>query len=260
MGTTAEEYLNSPLVIAHRQPIRIAVYSRLASGIRSGVLPAGTLLPRESELAERLGVSRTPVREALILLEEDGLLTTKRGVGRFVTDSLPALGLEKIQPFEDIIATGGSPVDVSPIKTMFDSATEFVADRLGISVGDDTWFRESLISVDGSPAAIVQEHLPSHRDAEVGLDIDATLRQLSDDKRTLLAELIEHVGASFSKGECHLAASTAGESRASLLHVAADAPVLILTETILHNNRPAYVGKYIVSTNVHGLSIMQSGI
>ncbi|PWG60322.1 GntR family transcriptional regulator [Bifidobacterium catulorum] len=260
MGTTAEEYLSSPVVITHRQPIRIAVYSRLAAGIRSGVLPAGTLLPRESELAERLGVSRTPVREALILLEEDGLLTTKRGVGRFVADSLPALGLEKIQPFEDIMATGGADIEVSPIKTLFDSATEFVSDRLRIAVGDDTWFRESLVSVGGAPAAIVQEHLPSHRDAEVGLDIDATLRQLPDDGRTLLAELIDRTGASFSKGECHLAASTAGESRAPLLHVADDAPVLILTETILHNDRPAYLGKYIVSTNVHGLSIMQTGV
>jgi DNA-binding transcriptional MocR family regulator len=34
-------------------------------------------------------VSRTVVREALMLLEEGGLIRARRGVGRFVADTLP---------------------------------------------------------------------------------------------------------------------------------------------------------------------------
>nr|WP_138467078.1 GntR family transcriptional regulator [Poseidonocella sp. HB161398] len=50
-----------------------AAYQRLLEDIRSGALAPGTRL-REVELASRLGLSRTPVREALRLLEAEGLV------------------------------------------------------------------------------------------------------------------------------------------------------------------------------------------
>lgn len=48
-------------------------YRRLLDDIRSGALTPGARL-RETELAERLGISRTPVREAIRQLEADGLV------------------------------------------------------------------------------------------------------------------------------------------------------------------------------------------
>jgi DNA-binding GntR family transcriptional regulator len=49
-------------------------YERLLSEIEDGGLPPGTRL-READLAERLAISRTPVREALKRLELQGLVT-----------------------------------------------------------------------------------------------------------------------------------------------------------------------------------------
>lgn len=49
-------------------------YLRLLGEIRNGTLIPGTRL-RETDLAERLGISRTPVREAIRQLEADGLVT-----------------------------------------------------------------------------------------------------------------------------------------------------------------------------------------
>lgn len=51
-----------------------AAYRKLLDEIRSGRLNAGDRL-RETDLAERLGVSRTPIREAIRQLEADGLVT-----------------------------------------------------------------------------------------------------------------------------------------------------------------------------------------
>lgn len=48
-------------------------YRRLLEDIRSGTLAPGARL-RETDLAERLGISRTPVREAIRQLEADGLV------------------------------------------------------------------------------------------------------------------------------------------------------------------------------------------
>ena len=50
-----------------------SVYERLCEDIRAGVLAPGSRL-REAEIAERLSVSRTPVREAIRRLEAEGLV------------------------------------------------------------------------------------------------------------------------------------------------------------------------------------------
>jgi len=52
---------------------------RLRAQILAGELPAGTQLPVERELAERTGVSRTVVREALKALAREGLVRTRVG-------------------------------------------------------------------------------------------------------------------------------------------------------------------------------------
>ncbi|MFC7494872.1 MULTISPECIES: FadR/GntR family transcriptional regulator [unclassified Nocardioides] len=57
------------------------VEQRLAEAIRSGVLVEGERLPSESELAGMLRVAVVTVREALIGLRAQGLVTTTRGRG-----------------------------------------------------------------------------------------------------------------------------------------------------------------------------------
>lgn len=86
METTPKK--NSPLAI---QSVQEAVVSHLRNLILSGALPPGQHLVQE-ELSELLGVSRTPIREALNRLASEGLVTisTYKGasVARFSTDDL----------------------------------------------------------------------------------------------------------------------------------------------------------------------------
>src|SRR2546421_12241947 len=64
---------------------------RLGVAIRSGVLPAGSRLPAERLLAERLGISRSTLRQALTTLVQSGHLIAVRGRGggTFVTERPP---------------------------------------------------------------------------------------------------------------------------------------------------------------------------
>jgi GntR family transcriptional regulator, transcriptional repressor for pyruvate dehydrogenase complex len=55
--------------------------------IADGHLEAGDRLPREDDLVEKMGVSRTVLREALSRLEATGLVTIQRGRGMFVADA-----------------------------------------------------------------------------------------------------------------------------------------------------------------------------
>ena len=63
------------------------VAQRLREAIQLGILLDGERLPPEAKLAEQLGVSTVTLREALAVLREQGLVTTRRGRGggTFVT-------------------------------------------------------------------------------------------------------------------------------------------------------------------------------
>lgn len=63
---------------------RRAVYETLRRKVLTMELPPGSALS-ENELAASLGVSRTPVRESLILLSEEGLVQVFPQVGSFVS-------------------------------------------------------------------------------------------------------------------------------------------------------------------------------
>ena len=55
-------------------PLRDSVYNKLRQAILTGELPAGERL-MEVHLGDKLGVSRTPIREAIRMLELEGLVT-----------------------------------------------------------------------------------------------------------------------------------------------------------------------------------------
>lgn len=61
----------------------------------------GEKLPNENELSEKLGISRTTLREAIRILTSKGLLTVKRGRGTFVAEQIDQYtsGVE----FQDIL-------------------------------------------------------------------------------------------------------------------------------------------------------------
>lgn len=65
------------------------VVRRIGDAIELGLLADGEQLPGESELAGRLGVSTVTLREALMALRQQGLVTTRRGRGGGSFVSLP---------------------------------------------------------------------------------------------------------------------------------------------------------------------------
>lgn len=76
------------------------VYHTLRSHLRSGTLQVGQPL-QEVQLAERLGVSRTPVREALARLANDGLLVSE---GRsFIVPTLTLADVDDIYEIRFLI-------------------------------------------------------------------------------------------------------------------------------------------------------------
>jgi DNA-binding GntR family transcriptional regulator len=86
--------------IERRSLLRDDVYGHLLSAIVLGTFAPGEQL-RDAELARWLGVSRTPIREAVLRLGHIGLVTAQPGRATFVTDIDP----EQEQQAKSVLAS-----------------------------------------------------------------------------------------------------------------------------------------------------------
>lgn len=81
-----------------KELLYVTVYDKLFKMINEGTFPENSRLPSEPELAKRLGVSRSTLRQALALLQDDGLIKNIRGKGNYIIKENKDYksGLEKI--------------------------------------------------------------------------------------------------------------------------------------------------------------------
>ena len=84
--------------IQNHRPLREMVYEELKMQILTGTIIPGTRM-MEVELAEEMGVSRTPIREAIRKLEKEGLVTME-GLAAFFAAS--RMKPEQMRELEDV--------------------------------------------------------------------------------------------------------------------------------------------------------------
>lgn len=254
------QFLMSPLTAGSGQPLRVAVYSRLSAAIRRGLLLPGAMLPKESDLGEQMGVSRTVIREALMLLEEDGLLLTRRGIGRFVTHKLPTPGLENLLPPEEIFGYPPGEIRLQRIDARLQQPSDFTHKLLETSDDDASWFCESLIYSGNTVIALLQEHLPAGQrldaaDPRIAPAVDFSARQYHC--RSVHSLLLNILQETPQPAVCQLQAGVPGEDRGKKLDIAADAPVMVLTRSLRYPSGPLYLAKMVIKAGFP-LSINQS--
>ncbi len=83
-----------PLTSLRRSPLVDLAVAQLREQVLSGQWPVGGRLPAETELAQRLEVGRSTVREAVRALVHAGLLETRQGSGTYVRSVTPEAGWE----------------------------------------------------------------------------------------------------------------------------------------------------------------------
>jgi GntR family transcriptional regulator, transcriptional repressor for pyruvate dehydrogenase complex len=81
------------------------IVQQIEESILKGALKPGDQLPAERDLAQRFGVSRTAVREAVKALREKGLVEAYSGRGTFITDGTS----QAVRQSLDLVAKIGQP-------------------------------------------------------------------------------------------------------------------------------------------------------
>jgi DNA-binding GntR family transcriptional regulator len=146
------------------------MYERIGAVLReqilSGELSPGDRLPTQEALSEQFEVSRIVARQALEMLEREGLVDRGRGAGTYVRKYQPVvrrsalhyrsdpgapfaeetLGAERIPRYSHTSTTGRAGVEI--------------ARRLNIAVGDDVTVTEYVSYADDNPLMLVTSYEP----------------------------------------------------------------------------------------------------
>jgi GntR family transcriptional regulator, transcriptional repressor for pyruvate dehydrogenase complex len=85
------------------------IVQQIEESVLNGTLKPGDQLPAERELAQRLGVSRTAVREAVKTLREKGLVEAYTGRGTFITDGTSQAARQSFDLMVKLGQQEGSP-------------------------------------------------------------------------------------------------------------------------------------------------------
>lgn len=129
--------------------------------MKEGIFSNSARLPRETELSEQLGISRTQLRDALADLEREGYITRRHGVGtlinRHVLQVKNRMDIET--EFLDIIRQSGYEPQVVSVQAKENRAGACSAEKLGIPEDAEVLRIFRVCTADGHPAIFCEDVL-----------------------------------------------------------------------------------------------------
>jgi GntR family transcriptional regulator len=195
-------------VTTARRSLRHSLAQELRARIRAGEWRPGERIPSEPELARQETVSRSSMRAAITMLEEEGFVSRRHGSGTYVTHR-PALPNELGRNFgvSRMIASEGLEPGTVEESSGTEPAPRAVAEILGIEAGERVSALRRVRTADGRRVVdvidwcrvehLAPEDLPSVGSiyaalAERGLAVDHGVAHLTP--RNADGEVAERLG------------------------------------------------------------------
>ncbi|MFA9456286.1 GntR family transcriptional regulator [Halalkalibacter sp. AB-rgal2] len=144
------------------KPSYLVIKEQIEDMITSGQLAIGGKLPSEMQMAKSFHVSRETFRSAIKLLEQEGKVNVKHGVGTFVTTPLPNIdnSLEKLTKIGELIQSAGLIEGEKKEYSDVVPATREWADYLSINEGEPIVQHERIRTANGEPVVCSLNLMP----------------------------------------------------------------------------------------------------
>ena len=150
--------------VPSRRSLRHSIADLLRERVVAGEFGPGDRLPSEPELARELGVSRSSLRAAITLLEEDGLVWRRHGSGTYVTDRPPLRNdLSRNFGVSSMIESMGLEAGSVEESCGPEGAPAPVAAALGIDVGEQVSVLRRVRTAGGRRVVDVHRLVPGRR-------------------------------------------------------------------------------------------------
>lgn len=196
----------------------------LLQRIREGAFEPGEPLPSELQLARDYGLSRVTVRRTLELLEQEGLIRRRRGLGTYLADT-PAPGLDgPISGLLDNLITIGLDTKAETLATEWlERPPPRVAQALDLRDGERCLMTERLRWHGGEPFSHTLLWLPERVAAVLPLNA------IGDHP---VVTLLERAGVRPTSADQTLSAKLADDRTAAMLQTEIGAPIISLRRTV----------------------------
>jgi len=211
-------------------PFYFQLSELLEHEIAVGRWDPGFRLPSESELCTHFGLSRTTIRQALARLEQEGLISRRKGQGTFVAETRARSWLLQSSGgfFQEEVERMGRLVTSVVLRTVVRGPLPaWATAALGLA-GAEGATLERVRSIDGYVAMFNVNHLPPGL-AELVLPLD-------DPNESLYQRLKERAGVEAAGGRRVLEAVRAEERLAQLLEVPVGDPLVFIESVTWDRN------------------------
>lgn len=197
-------------------PLHIQVEELLRKLIALPEFGNGALLPKEVELANKLGISRSTIRQATNKLENEGLLNRKKGVGTTVAKKKAlSTGLDHWYSFTQEMKEKGIDVRNMFVKTEMVPADEKIAGFFKIDVGRLIFKLSKLKGTEDDPIVYFESYFHPRIGVSKEDDFSSPLYQMLENK----------YGIKVVRSNENILAKLAGRMGVKL-KIGADAPIL----------------------------------
>jgi len=206
------------------EPSADDVRRALVARIDAGDLRPGERLGSEREMAGSLGVSRSTLRQALGVLQDEGVVrrVPGRGGGTFVSQSKIERDLSRVIGLPAMLRSQGVTAGTRVVTAALGGAGEEAAKELGLEAGAIVVSLVRIRLADGSPISVEHATFPADRfPGLLELPLGGSVYEL----------LEEHYGALPGEAVERIEVIPASPDEAAILGVAPGAPLLSITRT-----------------------------
>ncbi len=213
-------------------PLYRQIRELITKSLASGEWRPGDMIPSESELAERFGVSQGTVRKAIDEMADENLLVRRQGKGTFVATHDDPRSFFR---FLRLAANDGRPLTLKslPLECWRAKAGADVARTLAIETGAPVIILRRLLQNGAEPAVFDEIYLPGELFADLTLDV------LKASEMSLYSLFESRYAVRMIRADERLRAIAADRVSAQLLQVAEGSPLLLVERvTFTYGNKP----------------------
>lgn len=132
----------------------------IQEAIQQEKFPPGTQLPPEMELLQMLGVSRTTLREALRILEEQRLIRKRRGLGTFVLERAIVKDMSQNFGITEMISQAGYQPGTRDFHIYVEPTSKSIAEKLSILKESPSIVIDRVRTANGTPVVWTRDIMP----------------------------------------------------------------------------------------------------
>ncbi|QFZ74047.1 UTRA domain-containing protein [Streptomyces fagopyri] len=238
------------------RPAYVQVADDIRQQITDGTLQAGDRIPSEAELMEDYGVSRIVIRNAMEVVQNEGLVIKQQGRGTFVREQRPL----RRRVLGDLY--GKRPTG-SPMKRATESegrrseweyqsrrtmATKAIADRLALEPGAPVTRTTYRFFADDEPIMLSTSHEP------LEITEGTPVEQPEGGTITGVVPRMDSLGLHITHVTEDVNARAPRPYESEALQIGPGVPVMAITRTYYVNDRPVETADIIVAADRYTLT------